>query len=51
VNSSSCLSVNNVFATCSIASIDKQNVDCVDEDNSGVENEGDKRVLEAVCYS
>jgi hypothetical protein len=42
------MSISNVFATCSIASIDEQNIDCVDEDNSGVENEGDKHVLEAV---
>jgi hypothetical protein len=40
--------INNVFATCGISSIDKLYVECMDEDNSGVETEWDKRVLEAV---
>jgi len=48
VNSSSYMSVNNLFATCGISSIDKQNVACVDEDDGGVEKDGDKRALEAV---
>jgi len=42
------MSINNVFAACGISSIDKLHVEYVDEDNSGVEKEGDKHALEAV---
>jgi hypothetical protein len=48
VNFSSYTSVNNVLAICGSSSINTLHEDCVDEDNSGVEKEGDKNVLEAI---
>jgi hypothetical protein len=40
-----------VLAICGSSNINTLHDDCVDEDNGGVEKEGDKNVLEAVMSS